>query len=188
VSDAYPTVTTLTADLVLPAAMWVEKEGRVRQRRAAHAVLASDGRRAGRCALRPVASSMEFSKRFKIEEVWPAELIAKKPESAARRCTTCCIATATSTSSRCRRWTRLRERRVEGVRLLPAEGAVRGVRDVRPRPRPRPRAVRHVPRGARPALARRRRQGDALALPRGQRPYVKAARASSSTAIPTAAP
>jgi nitrate reductase NapA len=23
---------------------------------------------------------MEFSKRFKVEEVWPAELIAKKPE------------------------------------------------------------------------------------------------------------
>ena len=27
VSDAYPTVTTLAADLVLPIAMWVEKEG-----------------------------------------------------------------------------------------------------------------------------------------------------------------
>jgi nitrate reductase NapA len=27
VSDAYPTVTTLAADLVLPTAMWVEKEG-----------------------------------------------------------------------------------------------------------------------------------------------------------------
>jgi nitrate reductase NapA len=27
VSDAYPTVTTLAADLILPTAMWVEKEG-----------------------------------------------------------------------------------------------------------------------------------------------------------------
>src|SRR3546814_6756104 len=27
VSDVYPTVTTMAADLVLPAAMWVEKEG-----------------------------------------------------------------------------------------------------------------------------------------------------------------
>src|SRR3546814_7580966 len=27
VSDAYPTVTALAADLILPAAMWVEKEG-----------------------------------------------------------------------------------------------------------------------------------------------------------------
>ena len=27
VSDVYPTVTALAADLVLPAAMWVEKEG-----------------------------------------------------------------------------------------------------------------------------------------------------------------
>ena len=27
VSDAYPTVTALAADLILPTAMWVEKEG-----------------------------------------------------------------------------------------------------------------------------------------------------------------
>ena len=27
VSDAYPTVTAMAADLILPAAMWVEKEG-----------------------------------------------------------------------------------------------------------------------------------------------------------------
>ena len=27
VSDAYPTVTAMAADIILPAAMWVEKEG-----------------------------------------------------------------------------------------------------------------------------------------------------------------
>ena len=47
---------------------------------------------------------MEFSKRFKIEEVWPAELIAKKPESAARRCSKFCSRTARSTSFRCPTW------------------------------------------------------------------------------------
>jgi nitrate reductase (cytochrome) len=61
VSDAYPTVTAQAADLVLPTAMWVEKEG-------------AYGNAERRTQL------MEFSKRFNIEEVWPADLIDKKPE------------------------------------------------------------------------------------------------------------
>ena len=81
---------------------------------------------------------------------------------AARRSTTSSTGTATSTAMhRVADRPRVRERRSEGVRLLPAEGLVRGVRRVRARPRPRPRAVRRVPRGARPALAGGQRQGNA---------------------------
>ena len=79
VSDPYPTVTALAADLILPTAMWVEKEGAYgnaerrtqfwRQQVAAPGEAKSD-----------VWQVVQFSKRFKVEEVWPEELIAKKPE------------------------------------------------------------------------------------------------------------
>ncbi|MBU1237527.1 MAG: nitrate reductase catalytic subunit NapA [Gammaproteobacteria bacterium] len=79
VSDAYPTVSALAADLILPSAMWVEKEGAFgnaerrtqfwRQQVKAPGESKSD-----------LWQYIEFSKRFKAEEVWPAELIAKKPE------------------------------------------------------------------------------------------------------------
>ena len=104
-------------------------------------------------------------KRFKVEEVWPAELLAKKPRVRGKTLYDVLYRNGQVDQLPVladRR--RLRERRGEGLRLLRAEGPVRGVRRVRPRPRPRPRALRHLPRGARPALAGGRRQGDALAL------------------------
>ena len=98
VSDAYPTVTTLAADLVLPAAMWVEKEGAYgnaeRRTQFWHQLVDAPGE-----ARSDLWQLVEFSKRFKMEEVWPKELLdARSPSIAARRCTTCCIATARSTS------------------------------------------------------------------------------------------
>ena len=79
VSDPYPTVTAQAADLVLPTAMWVEKEGAYgnAERRTqfwyqqvpAHAGAKSD-----------LWQLMEFSKRFKVEEVWSDDLLAKAPE------------------------------------------------------------------------------------------------------------
>lgn len=79
VSDPYPTVTATSADLILPTAMWMEKEGAYgnaerrgqfwRQQVTAHGESKSD-----------LWQLMEFSKRFKMEEVWPEELLAKKPE------------------------------------------------------------------------------------------------------------
>jgi len=79
VSDAYPTVTAIAADLILPAAMWVEKEGAYgnaeRRTHFWHQLVAPPGE-----ARSDLWQLMEFSKRFKVEEVWPAELIAKKPE------------------------------------------------------------------------------------------------------------
>ena len=79
VSDAYPTVSAMAADLVLPSAMWTEKEGAFgnaerrtqfwRQQVSAPGEAKSD-----------LWQYIEFSKRFKVEDVWPAELIAKKPQ------------------------------------------------------------------------------------------------------------
>ena len=79
VSDPYPTVTAQAADLILPTAMWVEKEGvygnaERRTQSWYQMVEAPEGAKSDLWQL------VEFSKRFKIEDVWPEELIAKKPE------------------------------------------------------------------------------------------------------------
>jgi nitrate reductase NapA len=78
VSDAYPTVTAVAADLILPAAMWVEKEGAYgnaeRRTQFWHQMVDAPGE-----ARSDLWQLMEFAKRFKVEEVWPAELIAKQP-------------------------------------------------------------------------------------------------------------
>lgn len=79
VSDPYPTVSAMSADLVLPTAMWVEKEGAFgnaeRRTQVWRQQVAPPGE-----ARSDLWQYIEFSKRFKVEEVWPAELIAKKPE------------------------------------------------------------------------------------------------------------
>ena len=79
VSDVYPTVTALAADLILPSAMWVEKEGAYgnaeRRTQFWHQLVDAPGE-----ARSDLWQLVEFSKRFKVEEVWPEELIAKKPE------------------------------------------------------------------------------------------------------------
>ena len=79
VSDAYPTVSALAADLILPSAMWSEKEGAFgnaerrtqfwRQQVPAPGKSKSD-----------LWQYVEFSKRFKMEEVWPADLLDKAPQ------------------------------------------------------------------------------------------------------------
>ena len=79
VSDAYPTVTALAADLILPSAMWTEKEGAF-----------GNAERRGqfwRQQVKPPGEAksdlwqyLEFAKRFKVEEVWPEELLAKAPQ------------------------------------------------------------------------------------------------------------
>ena len=79
VSDVYPTVTALAADLILPSAMWVEKEGAYgnaeRRTQFWHQLVKAPGE-----SRSDLWQLMEFAKRFRIEEVWPAELIAAKPE------------------------------------------------------------------------------------------------------------
>ncbi|WP_343627700.1 periplasmic nitrate reductase subunit alpha [Roseateles sp.] len=78
VSDVYPTVTGVAADLILPSAMWVEKEGAYgnaeRRTHFWHQLVKAPGQ-----ARSDLWQLVEFSKRFKVEEVWPEELIAKQP-------------------------------------------------------------------------------------------------------------
>jgi len=79
VSDPYPTVTAMAADLILPTAMWTEKEGAYgnaerrtqfwREQVAAPGESKSD-----------LWQVVEFSKRFKVEDVWPEDVLAGKPE------------------------------------------------------------------------------------------------------------
>jgi nitrate reductase (cytochrome) len=79
VSDPYPTISALAADLILPTSMWVEKEGAYgnaerrtqfwRQQVKAPGESRSD-----------LWQVVEFSKRFITDEVWPAELLDAKPE------------------------------------------------------------------------------------------------------------
>ena len=169
VSDVYPTVTALAADLILPAAMWVEKEGAYgnaeRRTQFWHQMVDAPGD-----ARSDLWQLVEFSKRFKIEEVWPAELLAKTPQYRGKTLYEVLFRNGEVdkfplSGDR----SAIRECRGESLRLLSAEGPVRGIRDVRARPRPRSRAIRRVPRGARPALARGRWQGDALAVSRRRR-------------------
>jgi len=79
VSDAYPTVTTMAADLILPTAMWVEKEGAYgnaeRRTQFWHQLVKAPGE-----AQSDLWQLMEFSKRFKMEEVWTPELLDARPE------------------------------------------------------------------------------------------------------------
>jgi nitrate reductase NapA len=79
VSDAYPTVTAEAADLILPTAMWVEKEGAYgnAERRTQFWYQLVDAPGDSKSDLWQL---MEFSKRFTMEEVWPEELLAKAPD------------------------------------------------------------------------------------------------------------
>ncbi len=79
VSDPYPTASALSADLILPTAMWVEKEGAYgnaerrtqfwRQQVKAPGESKSD-----------IWQLVEFSKYFTTDEMWPAEILAANPE------------------------------------------------------------------------------------------------------------
>uniref|UniRef100_UPI0040577BA1 nitrate reductase catalytic subunit NapA n=1 Tax=Candidatus Electronema sp. TaxID=2698783 RepID=UPI0040577BA1 len=78
VSDVYPTVTALAADLILPAAMWVEKEGAWGNAERRTQFLRQQVRAKGE-AKSDLWQIVEFSKRFKTDEVWPKELLDKNP-------------------------------------------------------------------------------------------------------------
>ena len=79
VSDPYPTVTALSADLILPTAMWMEKEGAYGNAERRTQFWRQQVKGPGE-ARSDLWQMMEFSKRFRIEEVWPEDLLAKKPE------------------------------------------------------------------------------------------------------------
>jgi nitrate reductase NapA len=78
VSDPYPTVTAQAADLILPTAMWVEKEGAYgnaeRRTQFWHQLVDAPGE-----ARSDLWQLMEFSKRFTTDECWPAAILAANP-------------------------------------------------------------------------------------------------------------
>ena len=83
VSDPYPTITAMAADLILPTAMWVEKEGAYgnaerrtqfwRQQVKAPGESKSD-----------LWQLMEFSKYFTTEEAWGDDFVAANPAYAGK--------------------------------------------------------------------------------------------------------
>ena len=79
VSEAYPTVTAQAADLILPTAMWVEKEGAYgnaeRRTQFWHQMVDAPGE-----SKSDLWQLVEFSKRFTTEEVWPADILDANPE------------------------------------------------------------------------------------------------------------
>lgn len=79
VSDAYPTITAMSADLILPAAMWVEKEGAYgnaeRRTHVWHQLVNAPGD-----ARSDLWQLVEFSKRFTTDEVWTEEILAQNPD------------------------------------------------------------------------------------------------------------
>ena len=79
VSDAYPTVTAMAADLILPSAMWVEKEGAYgnaeRRTQFWHQLVEAPGE-----ARSDLWQLVEFAKRFVTDEVWPSEILDANPD------------------------------------------------------------------------------------------------------------
>ncbi|BCR25611.1 nitrate reductase catalytic subunit NapA [Aquipseudomonas alcaligenes] len=79
VSDVYPTVSAQAADLILPSAMWVEKEGAYgnaeRRTQFWHQLVKAPGE-----AKSDLWQLVEFAKYFTTDEVWPADLLAKAPQ------------------------------------------------------------------------------------------------------------
>lgn len=78
-SDPYPTISAQAADLILPTAMWVEKEGAYgnAERRAQfwYQQIKPFGD-----ARSDLWQMVALSKRIKVADVWPAELLEKAPE------------------------------------------------------------------------------------------------------------
>jgi len=79
VSDAYPTVSAMSADLILPVAMWTEKEGAYGNAERRTQFWRQQVKAPGE-GKSDLWQYIEFSKRFKTDEVWPAELLDKNPE------------------------------------------------------------------------------------------------------------
>ena len=69
----------MAADLILPSAMWVEKEGAFGNAERRGQFWRQMVRAPGE-AKSDLWQYLEFSRRFRVEEVWPEELLAKAPQ------------------------------------------------------------------------------------------------------------
>ncbi len=79
VSEPYPTVTALAADLILPTAMWVEKEGAYGNAERRTQFWNQQVKAPGE-ARSDLWQVMEFSKRFTTDDVWSKDLLDANPE------------------------------------------------------------------------------------------------------------
>lgn len=77
-SDPYPTVTAQASDLILPTAMWVEKEGAYGNAERRTQVWYQQVQAPGD-AKSDLWQIMEFSKRFTVEEAWGKEFVDNNP-------------------------------------------------------------------------------------------------------------
>lgn len=79
VSDIYPTVSAQAADLILPSAGWVEKEGAYgnaeRRTQFWQELVKAPGE-----ARSDLWQTVALAKRIKVADVWPEDLLAKAPE------------------------------------------------------------------------------------------------------------
>lgn len=84
VSDPYPTASALSADLILPTSMWVEKEGAYgnaeRRTQFWHQLVPKTGE-----SRSDLWQLVEFSKYFTTDEMWEEELLAQMPEYRGKR-------------------------------------------------------------------------------------------------------
>ncbi|MBE2896916.1 nitrate reductase catalytic subunit NapA [Pasteurellaceae bacterium HPA106] len=84
VSDPYPTASALSADLILPTSMWVEKEGAYgnaeRRTQFWHQLVPKTGD-----SRSDLWQLVEFSKYFTTDEMWEEELLAQMPEYRGKR-------------------------------------------------------------------------------------------------------
>ena len=162
VSDAYPTVTAMAADLVLPAAMWVEKEGAYgnaeRRTHFWHQLVTAPGE-----ARSDLWQLMEFSKRFTTDEVWPAEILdAKSRNIGARRCSRSCTRNGSVDKFPLSEMDPEYENaKSKHFGFYVQKGLFEEYAAFGRAPRPRSRRLRRVPQGARHALAGGGEQGDA---------------------------
>lgn len=99
VSDPYPTVSALSADLILPTAMWVEKEGAYGNAERRTQFWRQQIKAPGE-AKSDLWQLVQFSRRFKTEEVWPEALLARSRSCAVKRCMTFCSPRRRSANSR----------------------------------------------------------------------------------------
>ncbi len=81
VSDPYPTVSAMAADLILPTAMWAEKEGGYGNSERRSQFWRQQVKAPGE-SHSDLWQVMEFAKYVKVKDVWPEDLIAKQPEVA----------------------------------------------------------------------------------------------------------
>src|SRR4030065_2651258 len=78
VSDAYPTVSAMAADLILPSAMWAEKEGAYGNAERRSQFWRQQVKAPGQ-ARTDLWQYLEFSRRLKVEELWTEATVATAP-------------------------------------------------------------------------------------------------------------